>query len=285
MNRSARAAVATLAIVTLGVGPTVTHAQAGRSSTSAACGEGRSPIMILGMYHMNNPGLDAANVEADDVLLSRRQKEIQDVVNHLASFRPTKIAVEAPYRSTAVPDSFRQYVAGTYALSRNETEQIGFRLAKQLGLPGVTPIDFPMFMSGQVSSELDLTPAPDTAKRTVPAAAAHPRELSAREKLLRASTVSEYLLMLNADSSMKADHAGYLESIQKRSAPAIYERTDQLTNWYKRNLRMFTNLNREVDHGQDRVLVLVGSGHLTILRQLASAASYYCLVEPSAYLR
>jgi hypothetical protein len=285
MNRSARAAVATLAIVTLGVGPTVTHAQAGRSSTSAACGEGRSPIMILGMYHMNNPGLDAANVEADDVLLSRRQKEIQDVVNHLASFRPTKIAVEAPYRSTAVPDSFRQYVAGTYALSRNETEQIGFRLAKQLGLPGVTPIDFPMFMSGQVSSELDLTPAPDTAKRTVPAAAARPRELSAREKLLRASTVLEYLLMLNADSSMKADHAGYLESIQKRSAPAIYERTDQLTNWYKRNLRMFTNLNREVDHGQDRVLVLVGSGHLTILRQLASAASYYCLVEPSAYLR
>jgi hypothetical protein len=206
------------------------------------------------------------------------------VVNRLASFRPTKIAVEAPYRSTAVPDRYKQYVAGSYALSRNETEQIGFRLAKQLGLPGVTPIDFPMFMSGQVPSELDLTPAPEALKKGA-SATAPPRELSAREKLLRASTVSEYLLMLNADSSMKADHAGYLNDIKKRSAPAIYERTDQLTNWYKRNLRMFTNLNREVEHGQDRVLVVVGSGHLTLLRQLASAASYYCLVEPSVFLR
>jgi len=271
-----------LAPVALSVGPEVARAQASTSSTNPTCGEGRSPIMILGLYHMANPGLDAVNVEADDVLLPRRQKEIQDLVNRLAAFRPTKIAVEAPYRSTAVPDRYKQYVAGTYALSRNETEQIGFRLAKQLGLPGVTPIDFPMFMSGQVSSELDLTPAPDTAK---PAAPARTRELSAREKLLRESTVSEYLSILNSDSSMKVDHAGYLESLKKRSAPAIYAETDQLTNWYKRNLRMFTNINREVAHGQDRVLVLVGSGHLTLLRQLASAASYYCLAEPSSYLR
>ena len=285
MHRSARAAVVTLAIVALSAGPTLARAQTGRSSAGAACGEGRSPIMILGMYHMANPGLDAVNVDADDVLLPRRQAEIQDLVNHLASFRPTKIAVEAPYRSTAVPDQYRQYVAGTYALTRNETEQIGFRLAKQLGLPGVTPIDFPMFMSGLVYNELDLTPAPDTAKKPAPAAPTPPRELSSTEKLLRASTVSAYLLLLNSDSSMKADHAGYLESIRKRSAPAIYERTDLLTNWYKRNLRMFTNLNREVEHGRDRVLVLVGSGHLTILRQLASGASYYCLVEPSVYLR
>jgi len=190
MHRSARVTAMALAIVALRVAPAVAQAQAGGSPTSAACGDGRSPIMILGMYHMANPGLDAVNVDADDVLLPRRQAEIQHVVNHLASFRPTIIAVEAPYRSTAVPDQYRRYVAGTYALSRNETEQIGFRLAKQLGLPGVTPIDFPMFMSGLVYSELDLTPAPDTAKKSAPAAPAPPRELSAGEKLLRASTVS-----------------------------------------------------------------------------------------------
>src|SRR5215218_6554154 len=189
MNRSARIAAMALATAALSAGPEVARAQASTSSTNPTCGEGRSPIMILGLYHMANPGLDAVNVAADDVLLPRRQKEIQDLVNRLARFRPTKIAVEAPYRSTAVPDRYKQYVAGTYALSRNETEQIGFRLAKQLSLPGVTPIDFPMFMSGQVSSELDLTPAPDTASAT-PAAPARPRELSASEKLLRGSTVS-----------------------------------------------------------------------------------------------
>src|SRR5687768_9700590 len=55
------------------------------------CREGQSPIMILGMYHMANPGLDAVNLDADDVLLPRRQREIQELVNRLAKFRPTKI--------------------------------------------------------------------------------------------------------------------------------------------------------------------------------------------------
>jgi hypothetical protein len=75
-----------------------------------------------------------------------------------------------------------------------------------------------------------------------------------------------------------------MNQIRRRSAPAIYEQTDYLTNWYKRNLRMFTNLNREVEHGRDRVLVLVGAGHITLLRQLADAASYYCVVDPIVYL-
>jgi hypothetical protein len=251
--------------------------------TEAACREGQSPIMILGMYHMANPGLDAVNTEADDVLLPRRQKEIQDLVERLARFRPTKIAVEAPYRSTTVPDRYKHYVADTYELTRDETEQIGFRLAKRLGLPGVTPIDFPMFMSGLVYSELDLTPKPDTVK-PVAAAPSKPRELSPAEKLMRASTVTQYLAHVNADSMVKKDHAGYLDMIKGREMPAIYEKTDYLTNWYKRNLRMFTNLNREVEPGKDRVVVLVGSGHITILRQLADAASYYCVVDPAAYL-
>jgi hypothetical protein len=30
------------------------------------CSESSSPIMILGTYHMANPGLDAYNVEADE---------------------------------------------------------------------------------------------------------------------------------------------------------------------------------------------------------------------------
>jgi hypothetical protein len=251
------------------------------SSSERRCREGQSPIMILGMYHMSNPGLDAVNLDADDVLLPRRQREIEELVSRLAKFRPTKIAVEAPYRGTAVPDRYTRYVAGTYQLARNETEQIGFRLARQLGLPGVTPIDFPMFMSGLQPSELDLTPKRDTAK---PATAPKPREPNPRDRLLRESTVTQYLRFLNSDSVVRQDHAGYMNQIKVRSAPAIYEQTDYLTNWYKRNLRMFTNLNREVDHGRDRVLVLVGSGHITLLRQLADAASYYCVVDPIAYL-
>jgi hypothetical protein len=40
------------------------------------CSEESSPILVLGTYHMANPGLDSYNVEADDVLSPRRQQEI-----------------------------------------------------------------------------------------------------------------------------------------------------------------------------------------------------------------
>jgi len=43
---------------------------------------------------MGNPGLGMYNVRADDVLSSKRQQQIQEVVERLKLFNPTKIAVE-----------------------------------------------------------------------------------------------------------------------------------------------------------------------------------------------
>ena len=40
------------------------------------CGSKSSKIMILGTYHMDNPRLDTVNLDADDVLSTRRQAEI-----------------------------------------------------------------------------------------------------------------------------------------------------------------------------------------------------------------
>jgi hypothetical protein len=61
------------------------------------------------------------------------------------------------------------------------------------------------------------------------------------------------------------------------SSPAIYVRADLVTNWYKRNLRILTNLNRVTEVGKDRVLLLIGSGHLAILRQLANDSTFSAL--------
>lgn len=106
---------------------------------------GCSPLMVLGSYHMANPGLDSVNLQADDVLSVRRQQEIADVVDRLARFSPTIVAVEGPYRDTVIPANYRKFSSGQYTLGRNEVEQIGFRIAKKLNLPTVYPVDYPMF--------------------------------------------------------------------------------------------------------------------------------------------
>jgi hypothetical protein len=69
---------------------------------------------------MSNPGLDSANLQADDVLSPKRQHEIAEVVERLAQFAPAKVAIEAPYRDRSSPAAYRNYVEGQYTLSRNE---------------------------------------------------------------------------------------------------------------------------------------------------------------------
>jgi hypothetical protein len=87
-------------------------------------------VLVLATYHMSNPGRDVMNVQSDDVLTEKRQKEILDFVNLLKRFKPTRIAVEMPFGSTKLDEQYARYLRGDYQLIRNEIDQIGFRLVK-----------------------------------------------------------------------------------------------------------------------------------------------------------
>ena len=54
---------------------------------AASCPASATPVLLLGTWHMDNPGKDMLNLKTDDVLAPQRQKEIEDLVNHLAKFR------------------------------------------------------------------------------------------------------------------------------------------------------------------------------------------------------
>lgn len=43
---------------------------------------------------------------------------------------------------------------------------------------------------------------------------------------------------------------------------AIYGSTVRVTDWYKRNLRIFANINRVTTFPGDRVPLIIGAGHL-----------------------
>ncbi len=98
-------------------------------------------VLVLGTYHMSNPGRDIFNTNADDVLAPKRQAEIAELVAVLKKFNPTKIAVEADLGDDRIPKRYTDYTGGKHELSRNEVEQIGFRLAKELGHKTVYPVD------------------------------------------------------------------------------------------------------------------------------------------------
>jgi hypothetical protein len=153
-----------------------------------------------------------------------------------------------------------------------------------MNLSTIYPVDYPMFMSGLTPNEIeDPKPSGERPPDSVPAKS---QPLSREDLLLRKSTVREYLLHVNDPQMVREGQAGYLKMLlPDRSSAALYGRADLVTNWYKRNLRILANLNRVTEIGKDRVVLLIGFGHLAILRQLVSDSNYYCLVEPEEYLK
>src|SRR5947208_10049462 len=120
-----------LLILTLFAIPTASRSQS----------DARPEILVLGTYHMANPGHDIHNLQADDVLSPKRQQEITQLIEVLKRFHPTKIAIESDVSGQRATQQYSDYLAGKYTLSRNEIDQIGYRLAKELGHKTVYPVD------------------------------------------------------------------------------------------------------------------------------------------------
>src|SRR4051812_24717505 len=107
------------------------------SSVEAA----RAEVLVLGVYHMANPGHDLFNTNADDVLAPKRQQEIAELMEVLKRFRPTKVAIEVDPWNDRITKEYSDYLSGKYTLTRNEIDQIGYRLAKELGQQKVYAVD------------------------------------------------------------------------------------------------------------------------------------------------
>src|SRR3546814_4463488 len=88
----------------------------------------------LGSPHLANNNRDIANVHVEDVTTPAHQHEIETLVDALARFRPTRIAIEWPSSDQAGLDKrYAAYRAGTLPVSANERDQIALRLAAKLG--------------------------------------------------------------------------------------------------------------------------------------------------------
>ena len=84
-------------------------------------------ILLLGTPHLANRNRDLFNVQFDDMLAPRRQREIDECVEHLRRFGPTKVALEAATdRDEALNAEYQRYLAGTFNLMADEIYQLGF---------------------------------------------------------------------------------------------------------------------------------------------------------------
>ena len=163
-----------------------------------------------GARGLTRDGRPSSAATSDDVLAPARQEQILDVVERLSSFNPTRVAIESRWGDTVSTGRYQAYLAGEVELSRQEEEQIGFRLAAAMGHETVYPVDVKIDLpSDRLESVLEARP--ELGRYMAGLEEYGEWAMASMAKWLSEGTVGEMLYRMNTPEAIEWADRGYLE--------------------------------------------------------------------------
>jgi hypothetical protein len=245
-------------------------------------------ILLLGTGHWSNPGKDYKTVEFDDMLAPARQREIAVTLERLVVFAPTKVALEImPEQADAWNEEYRSFRDGRFRLTADERHQLGFRLAAMLGHERIHGVDWhdlsrPIGWDRAIAyarehDQLDRIPFFTQLEQETDA------DRAAERERLRRMSVRDQLLETNDPARMAESHRVYMDLAQIGHEGENVG-AEVVLRWYERNIMIFANIARLAMTSADRVLVVIGGGHLPLLAHFIDGAGRFDLVPARRYL-
>lgn len=254
---------------------------------SNGCKKGRASmskdkpvILIVGTFHMGSTP-DLIQTEVDDILLSERQLEIQHVVEKLKAFQPNKIAVEVDRKNhVELNKAYQQYADRSFQLPINEVYQIGFRLNAAMSNKEIYPVDW----MGDIGQR-DIGDVLEWAKTEQPELFKLITEVYLPKIELNTTglTMLEILQICNDQERVKIDHQLYMH-IARIGKERDFIGIDWVRWWYQRNLSIYANLTKLVHDQEDRILLLIGAGHIHLISQFLNESGLFDVKFAANYL-
>lgn len=253
---------------------------ASTSVSTASPGE-KPQIMVVGAYHFVSKQ-NVHTIPVDDPLSLKRQAEIEDLVEHLLRFHPTKIVLEQTSGTSRIEGHYKKYLAGAWQLEASENYQIGFRLAKRLGhrriylINAHTPFEYERVVKfasshgeGSILAEKERLDEEATARAT---------------QISQEGSVLQMYRFLNSEESIRQNNASYM-FLARIGDDRDFVGADLVASWHLRNLQHFAKLTRVIDSGDDRILVLYGQGHAFLFREFIRESPDLRLVDAEEFLK
>lgn len=256
---------------------------------SILVGERQLPrVLLVGTFHFEYYDLDAHVTDKEkrvNVMEPRRQKEMEELVEYIARFKPTAIAVEAGPNTTWLMKRYRHYKASDSLVNADEMAQIGFRLMDRFALDTIHGVDASALVedlwehrdSLQIRPLLDSIYADWDFQSDDATSQRYSTWYGSFDKYHVKHSLLNSFLYQNSDKALDRDYGAYLSGDFKLGS---YRGADALAmHWYSRNLRIFRNIQELALKPEDRLLVLFGAGHVAILKQLFTCSPEYELVK------
>ena len=234
-------------------------------------------IVLLGTFHMAGA--------AEEIQSPRRQAEIRTLVDGLVEMEPTEVALEADIgRQEALQAAYRAHVEEGRELTADERQQIGFRLARKLGHDSVYAVDYPLHRIGNDSIGAFYDRHPELRERYAWVLESVEEWRTEFDRRREEQTIGAFLRWMNGESALARESNNIMYGHVMAGEGSNYGGPRMLEKWYRRNIRTVHHVSRLADRDDDRILLVIGAGHVRVLRDLLELAPQYCPVSPLPWL-
>jgi hypothetical protein len=265
-------------------------------STAATCQQ-KTEALLMGTFHFNNPGQDVVKTKTFDILSAASQQELENITDRIKGFNPTKIFVEWEHTEQAGLDSlYQQYLDGNFEkyiqakfpnaafYQKNEIFQLAFRAAKKLKLAKVHAIDVRNnhFPFDSLLASIDEVQQPHLKQQIDSVIKDITRIMNDNAINL---SLKKNLQYLNTGAYQKMDLGFYLQYFNPAGKPTNFVGAHLVSEWYKRNLYIYSLLQKYVQPTDERVMLLFGASHVSLLREFVKFDAGFRYIDPLPFLQ
>lgn len=235
-------------------------------------GQEKNKILTLGTFHFH---LVKSQFGVDfDINSKDKQKEINEIIKQIENYKPTKIFVEWEYsKQNQLDELFNLYLKDkTFELikqkyGKNETmyfesevQQLGFKLADKLGHKKLYAFDYllnepndTVMVAIQKANQTDLMN--DIQKEF------GEYGQTIITKFQEEKSIKNLLLFFNDKELEDKLNSGYISLFNKAGSKDDFSGAYFVSERFKRNLYMYSLIQKQIDKTDERILVIVGGQH------------------------
>tara|TARA_R110002049_G_scaffold170139_1_gene336730 strand:- start:4575 stop:5438 length:864 start_codon:yes stop_codon:yes gene_type:complete len=230
-------------------------------------------VLLIGTLHYNNPGADVAKTKSFDILNDKSQAELQEISSSIKKYNPTKIFVEWPYDEQRELDSLYQlYIQDKYFKNKelssfylkNEIFQLAFRVARDNNLKKVYAIDYSTpFHFEQVMNDIEKNNQSQLKAEIQNGFSNITSEID--DRIESGLSLKELTYFINSQKFREISNNWHNNLMLLAGGPNDFSGPELTSAWFKRNLYMWSLIQKNTMESDDRIMVLIGGSHAAMI--------------------
>lgn len=238
-------------------------------------------VLNFGTFHMAGT-VDQYKTEYDQNS-EKSKNETYAIAEMLSKFKPTVICVElAPSENEKLNIDYSKFIENkNHTVSYSgEIELIAYQIGKLAGVKKIYGID------DKATADYDYNIG-NTLKNQVDSSTykVFLNEYFKRKQKIRGISTKNRLIMMNKKEYQNQLINLNADILTHVSTPNNFEGADEASKFYRRNLRIYSNLNQIPLKITDRVFIITGGTHTAFLNTFLSRSPKYEAVNVSDYLK